>query len=115
MRARRANPWGRLGHPASRPPPPYAVHRSAPGGCLGDGRGSFREVAMETIGWVLVALAASVMMGHAAAADLGGAPRRAVYDEPIAYGPAFSWTGLYIGAHVGYGWSEVDWQFAATP
>jgi outer membrane immunogenic protein len=70
---------------------------------------------METNRWVFVALAASVMMGHAAAADLGGAPRRPVYDEPIPYGPAFSWTGLYIGAHVGYGWSEVDWQFAAAP
>ena len=22
----------------------------------------------------------------------------------------FSWTGLYVGAHAGYGWSEIDWQ-----
>jgi len=70
---------------------------------------------MRTNRSVLVALAA-IMMGHAAAAaDLGGAPRRPVNDELISYGPAFSWTGLYIGAHVGYGWSDVDWQFASTP
>ena len=34
---------------------------------------------------------------------------------PYAPPPQFSWTGLYIGAHVGYGWSDLDWQFDATP
>jgi len=63
-----------------------------------------------------LAVAASVVFGQAAAAaDLGGAPRRPVNDEPYSYGPAFSWSGLYIGTHVGYGWSDVDWQFDATP
>ena len=71
---------------------------------------------MRTQGSVVLALVASITFGHAAAAaDLGGAPRRPVSDEPLPYGPAFSWTGLYIGAHVGYGWSDVDWQFAAIP
>ena len=65
---------------------------------------------------VFLALVASVAFTHAAAAaDLGGAPRRPINDEPLPYGPAFSWTGLYIGAHVGYGWSDADWQFDATP
>src|SRR5262245_26139528 len=61
-----------------------------------------------------VIVASAVLSQAALAADLGGAPRRA---EPLAYVPAptFSWTGLYIGTHVGYGWSDVDWQFADTP
>ena len=71
---------------------------------------------MRTKRSVFLALVASVAFAHAAAAaDLGGAPRRPIHDEPLPYGPAFSWTGLYIGAHVGYGWSDADWQFAATP
>jgi outer membrane immunogenic protein len=64
----------------------------------------------------LLAIVASLVCGHAAlAADLGGAPRRPINDGPVTYGPAFSWTGLYIGANVGYGWSDADWQFADTP
>ena len=46
------------------------------------------------------------------------AARRAVASRTTVASYArlqFSWTGLYIGAHVGYGWSDVDWQFAATP
>jgi outer membrane immunogenic protein len=27
----------------------------------------------------------------------------------------FSWSGLYVGTHVGYAWSETDWQDALTP
>jgi outer membrane immunogenic protein len=49
------------------------------------------------------------------AADLGGAPRRSIKDEPLPYVPAVSWTGLYVGAHVGYAWSDVDWQYQLTP
>jgi outer membrane immunogenic protein len=65
---------------------------------------------------VFLALVASVAFAHAAAAaDLGGAPRRAINDDPLPYGAAYSWTGLYIGAHVGYGWSDADWQFDGTP
>jgi outer membrane immunogenic protein len=71
---------------------------------------------MRTTRSVFLALVASVAFTQAAvAADLGGAPRRPVHDEVVSYGPAFSWTGLYIGAHVGYGWSDADWQFDATP
>ena len=71
---------------------------------------------MRTKRSVFLALIASVAFAHAAAAaDLGGAPRRAINEDPLPYGPSFSWTGLYIGAHVGYGWSDADWQFAATP
>lgn len=52
----------------------------------------------------------------AMAADLGGAPpRRVIHEGPSPYDRAFSWSGLYIGAHIGYGWSEADWQFSTTP
>jgi len=71
---------------------------------------------MKKQGSAFLAFVVGITLGHGAvAADLGGAPRPLVNDEPLPYGPAFSWTGLYIGAHVGYGWSDVDWQFAATP
>jgi len=69
---------------------------------------------MTTTRSTLLAFVASLVCGHAAlAADLGGAPRRLINDEPV-YGQAYSWTGLYIGANVGYGWSDADWQFAAA-
>jgi len=65
---------------------------------------------------VVLAAIASVSVVHvAAAADLGG-PRRGslkdtpVADAPVVYERAFSWSGLYIGANVGYGWSDVDWR-----
>jgi outer membrane immunogenic protein len=59
---------------------------------------------------LLLALAAGVLYAPSAvAADLGKGPGR-VYDNlPPAYAP-FSWTGLYVGTHLGYGWSDVDWQ-----
>ena len=64
------------------------------------------------------ALVAAILLGSpvptAMAADLG-APPRSIRDEPLPYGPRFSWTGLYIGAHVGYAWSDLDWQFDAAP
>ena len=64
---------------------------------------------------LLAAIVCVVSIPAAVAADLGGAPRRPIHDEPVPYGPAYSWTGLYVGAHVGYGWSDADWQFANTP
>jgi outer membrane immunogenic protein len=69
---------------------------------------------------VLVAIATISVVHVAAAADLGG-PRRGsikdtrVVDAPVVYERPFSWSGLYIGAHVGYGWSDVDWQSAIPP
>lgn len=41
------------------------------------------------------------MMAAASAADLPRGPYRA----PAAYAPVYNWTGLYIGAHAGYGWA----------
>ena len=70
---------------------------------------------MRTIRAAILVLAAGIFSQAAVAADLGGPPRRSVKDAPIPYGPVFSWTGVYVGAHVGYGWSDLDWQFANTP
>lgn len=56
-----------------------------------------------------LALAAGVSLialGTGFAADLGARP---VYKAPPAPAPMFSWTGLYIGGHVGYGWGNNDW------
>ena len=39
--------------------------------------------------------------GSASAADLA----RPVYKAPVVT-PAFSWTGCYLGAHVGGGWAR---------
>jgi outer membrane immunogenic protein len=70
---------------------------------------------MRTKGSVFLAIVACVAFAQAAAAaDLGGAPRRPIHDESVPYGPAFSWTGLYIGANVGYGWSNADWGDALS-
>lgn len=46
----------------------------------------------------------------AAAADLGGARRGHVSEDPVPYQAPFTWTGFYVGTHLGYGWSDVDWQ-----
>ena len=55
----------------------------------------------------MMVAAAAVMasFGAAAAADLGdyGGSTK---DGPVAYGPATSWAGLYVGASAGYAWGE---------
>lgn len=51
----------------------------------------------------------------ATAADLGGAPRRYSSVKDAPYVAPFTWSGLYVGAHVGYGWSDADWQYDLAP
>jgi outer membrane immunogenic protein len=56
---------------------------------------------------VTTALAAVMLASAAQAADL---PRKApVYKAPPVAAP-FSWTGFYIGGHVGYGWGKKEWS-----
>jgi outer membrane immunogenic protein len=51
---------------------------------------------------IIAALAAFLGMGTAAyAADLGGSLKDG--PAPVAYGPGYSWAGLYIGGSVGFG------------
>jgi outer membrane immunogenic protein len=55
-----------------------------------------------------VSLSMLVLAGAANAADLSRpAP---YYKAPAPVEPIFSWTGFYIGAHVGYGWASKDWD-----
>jgi len=44
--------------------------------------------------------------GAAAAADL---PRKAPL-QPVAAAVPFTWTGVYLGGHVGYGWANSRWS-----
>jgi outer membrane immunogenic protein len=58
--------------------------------------------------WGSVALfALSSFLPTASAADL---PRPVYKAQPGLYNPApiFTWTGFYVGAHAGYGWSKFD-------
>src|ERR1700756_5377092 len=58
---------------------------------------------------VLGLLAAS---GSAFAADLPAL----VYKVPVAAPvPAYSWTGLYVGGHLGGAWANNDWFFPSDP
>ncbi len=61
----------------------------------------------------LLAAAAALALGTlgAQAADLPA--RMPVKAVPVA--PAFSWTGAYIGAHLGYGWSRSTYTDMYTP
>lgn len=60
---------------------------------------------------LLVGLAACCAMTQTGrAADLGGAPRGRVSETPIVHQAPFAWTGFYAGTHLGYGWSDIDWQ-----
>jgi outer membrane immunogenic protein len=54
---------------------------------------------------LIAAVAILGFVTNASAADL---PVKApLYKAPVA-APAFSWTGFYIGASAGYGWSDAD-------
>src|ERR1700674_5637915 len=58
-----------------------------------------------------VATAAVAVAAPASAADL----RMPVKAAPIAApAPYFSWTGCYIGAHIGWGWGNKDFANATS-
>jgi outer membrane immunogenic protein len=70
---------------------------------------------MSSLRFAVVGLAASALFTPAAwAADLGGGPPvySSVKDAP--YVRPFTWTGLYLGAHLGYGWTDTDWSFVGS-
>ena len=62
---------------------------------------------------VAAAVAAFGFVGSAVAADM---PTKA-YSAPVA-APSFSWTGFYVGAHVGSGWGtseQSNYTFGGAP
>src|ERR1700726_256111 len=61
---------------------------------------------------VLAAAVIAMIAGTASAADL---PAKPVYKAapPVAAPVPFSWTGFYVGGHVGGGWSS-DWRGTAS-
>jgi outer membrane immunogenic protein len=70
---------------------------------------------MRTWQGLLIALAASAALAtQALAADLGGARRARPAPPPpppiIEEVPSFTWSGLYVGLHAGYSWTDIDWQ-----
>ena len=55
-------------------------------------------------------LATIALIGFASVASSADLPVKGpVYKAPVA-APAFSWTGFYVGANVGYGWGGTDWS-----
>lgn len=60
--------------------------------------------------WItLVAVATTMALtGAAGAADLGGDNKYTSFKDEVPYVRPFSWTGTYIGAQLGYAWSDVD-------
>ena len=67
---------------------------------------------MKLLRALMLGLVASAVLAPAVmAADLGDGKRRGSY-EPIPYQSPFTWTGFYVGTHLGYGWSDLDWQEA---
>jgi outer membrane immunogenic protein len=67
----------------------------------------FRNILMrKTImaaGPAIIALLAVMGAGAASAADLGTGPYT---KTPTYFVPAYSWSGAYIGANIGYGWGR---------
>jgi outer membrane immunogenic protein len=63
-----------------------------------------------------LALAGLMSAGAAAAADLGPYRQGSIKDAPppAVYRRPFSWSGLYVGAQVGYGWGNTAAQSGPT-
>jgi outer membrane immunogenic protein len=60
---------------------------------------------------VLAAAAVGVFTGGVSAADL---PARPPLAGPAVAAPIFTWTGFYIGAHAGYGWTDSETVLASV-
>ena len=61
---------------------------------------------------LLAATALTVVSAPAFAADL---PARTAPVAPVAYAPAFTWSGFYVGVNAGYGWADGTDVFVTSP
>jgi outer membrane immunogenic protein len=61
----------------------------------------------------LVVAGAALIAGSVAAQAADQSPRMPVKAAPVAQ--AFSWTGAYVGAHLGYGWSHSNFSYVPDP
>lgn len=64
-----------------------------------------RHKVLELI--VIACIAAVASAANAADLPVKAPPRQAV--------APFSWTGVYVGGHAGYGWADKDWVDPAGP
>ncbi len=61
---------------------------------------------------ILASMMLAALAGGAAAADLPPGPAVQPYYKAPAYGPAFNWSGFYIGVNGGGAWGRSDWSTA---
>jgi outer membrane immunogenic protein len=67
--------------------------------------------AARTLALSLVLASTSPLLAtEATAADLGGGRGKIADYTPEPLPTPFTWAGLYVGLHAGYGWSSIDWQ-----
>jgi outer membrane immunogenic protein len=63
------------------------------------------------VGGIVLAAGAVVSVCCARAADLPPAPAPMAPAAPVAYAPQiYNWSGIYVGAHVGGGYSSSSWS-----
>jgi outer membrane immunogenic protein len=75
-----------------------------------------KEIVMR-LRTLVLGIAAGIALAPAAlAADLGGGPARrgSLKDAAPPPMPLYSWSGLYVGGHAGYGWTDIDWTAAGS-
>jgi len=66
-------------------------------------------------GGLMLATGAAVFATSAQAADLRPAPPMPTKAPPIAYAPrVFDWSGIYVGGHLGGGFSQSSWSDPIT-
>ena len=70
---------------------------------------------MRRLSIVSLSIGAILLAGlqTASAADIRRYPPQQQYKAPPAYAP-YNWSGLYIGGHLGYAWSDEDAIFTGT-
>jgi outer membrane immunogenic protein len=71
-----------------------------------------RAVRAAALSFALASALSLLLVPGAVAADLGDRSKIA-HSVPEAPPSPLTWAGLYVGAHVGYGWSSIEWQEGA--